>query len=82
MDKGRDFRWESQRTTCKSTIKELKRQHASELTEGSGRGEGIEEGGKLQLLQKRVDKKKGGARGGTRGGTSDGSPAVELAKAQ
>ena len=64
MDKGRneggDVRWESRGTTCKSTIKEQRGQHASELAEGSGR--------EFMAV--------------ARGGTSDGSPAVELAKAQ
>jgi hypothetical protein len=39
-------------------------------------------GRKIAAFAKKGGQKKGGARGGTRGGTSDGSPAVELAKAQ
>ena len=79
-NKGRDFRWESYRTTCKSTIKELKRQHTSKLAEGSGRGERIGEGGKLQLLQKRVDKKKGGQGVGQGAGLPMGVPPHHLQK--
>ena len=78
-NKGRDFRWESHRRTCKSTIKELKRQHTSKLAEEMDTG-------CIACYCKgrdfRWESRRRTCKSTIKGGTSDGSPAVELAKAQ